>query len=253
MIFETVIGVEVHAQLRTNSKMFCGCGTTFGLSANSQTCPVCLGLPGSLPVINRTAVDMAVRAGLALNCTIASNNRFARKNYFYPDLPKGVAAGFVLPVRRRRMTPTGNRSNVLYTLWFIGSVANGSLAGKWGAGESYFMTSIAALCICAGILSGEWRRLAAGWRPALQWASAVLIPLLFIAQGSRLLHLPTQGRLFKTIAGVAGLPVDQRFEQRGYTVIGDVGVFIDSQGLLQYYDSQGYTQLGRPPNAIDVE
>ena len=89
MIFETVIGVEVHAQLRTNSKMFCSCGTTFGLSANSQTCPVCLGLPGSLPVINRTAVEMAVRAGLALNCTIAPNNRFARKNYFYPDLPKG--------------------------------------------------------------------------------------------------------------------------------------------------------------------
>ncbi|NGZ09834.1 MAG: Asp-tRNA(Asn)/Glu-tRNA(Gln) amidotransferase subunit GatB [Nitrospira sp. LK70] len=89
MIYETVIGVEVHAQLRTKSKMFCGCGTTFGLSANSQTCPVCLGLPGSLPVINRTAVDMAVRAGLALNCTIATNNRFARKNYFYPDLPKG--------------------------------------------------------------------------------------------------------------------------------------------------------------------
>ena len=89
MIFETVIGVEVHAQLRTNSKMFCGCGTTFGLSANSQTCPVCLGLPGSLPVINRTAVEMAVRAGLALNCTIAASNRFARKNYFYPDLPKG--------------------------------------------------------------------------------------------------------------------------------------------------------------------
>ncbi|MDF0677399.1 MAG: Asp-tRNA(Asn)/Glu-tRNA(Gln) amidotransferase subunit GatB [Nitrospira sp.] len=89
MIFETVIGVEVHAQLRTKSKMFCGCGTTFGLSANSQTCPVCLGLPGSLPVINRTAVEMAVRAGLALNCTIDTNNQFARKNYFYPDLPKG--------------------------------------------------------------------------------------------------------------------------------------------------------------------
>jgi aspartyl-tRNA(Asn)/glutamyl-tRNA(Gln) amidotransferase subunit B len=89
MIFEAVIGVEVHAQLRTNSKMFCGCGTTFGLSANSQTCPVCLGLPGSLPVINRTAIEMAVRAGLALNCMITANNRFARKNYFYPDLPKG--------------------------------------------------------------------------------------------------------------------------------------------------------------------
>lgn len=89
MIFETVIGVEVHAQLRTASKMFCGCGTTFGLSANSRTCPVCLGLPGSLPVINRTAVEMAVRAGLALNCTITASNQFARKNYFYPDLPKG--------------------------------------------------------------------------------------------------------------------------------------------------------------------
>lgn len=89
MSFETIIGVEVHAQLRTNSKMFCGCGTTFGLSANSQTCPVCLGLPGSLPVINRMAVEMAVRAGLALNCTIATTNQFARKNYFYPDLPKG--------------------------------------------------------------------------------------------------------------------------------------------------------------------
>lgn len=89
MTYETVIGVEVHAQLRTNSKMFCGCGTTFGLSANSQTCPVCLGLPGSLPVINCTAVDMAVRAGLALNCMIDTNNQFARKNYFYPDLPKG--------------------------------------------------------------------------------------------------------------------------------------------------------------------
>ena len=89
MTYEVVIGVEVHAQLRTHSKMFCGCGTTFGLSANSQTCPVCLGLPGSLPVINRTAIEMAVRAGLALNCTITRDNQFARKNYFYPDLPKG--------------------------------------------------------------------------------------------------------------------------------------------------------------------
>jgi len=89
MTYEVVIGVEVHAQLRTKSKMFCGCGATFGRSPNSQTCPVCLGLPGSLPVINRMAVEMAVRAGLALNCTIGEHNRFARKNYFYPDLPKG--------------------------------------------------------------------------------------------------------------------------------------------------------------------
>lgn len=89
MTYEVVIGVEVHAQLRTHSKMFCGCGTVFGATANSQTCPVCLGLPGSLPVINRMAVEMAVRAGLALNCTITTTNQFARKNYFYPDLPKG--------------------------------------------------------------------------------------------------------------------------------------------------------------------
>ncbi|MDZ4732524.1 MAG: Asp-tRNA(Asn)/Glu-tRNA(Gln) amidotransferase subunit GatB [Nitrospirota bacterium] len=89
MIYEVVIGVEVHAQLRTKSKLFCGCGTMFGLTANSQTCPLCLGLPGTLPVINQAAVEMAVRAGLALNCTIAANNLFARKNYFYPDLPKG--------------------------------------------------------------------------------------------------------------------------------------------------------------------
>jgi aspartyl-tRNA(Asn)/glutamyl-tRNA(Gln) amidotransferase subunit B len=89
MNYEVVIGVEVHAQLRTQSKMFCGCSTAFGRSANSQTCPVCLGLPGSLPVINKVAVEMAVRAGAALNCTIGRQNRFARKNYFYPDLPKG--------------------------------------------------------------------------------------------------------------------------------------------------------------------
>ncbi|MEW6246178.1 MAG: Asp-tRNA(Asn)/Glu-tRNA(Gln) amidotransferase subunit GatB [Nitrospirota bacterium] len=89
MVYEVVIGVEVHAQLRTRSKMFCACGTAFGLAANTQTCPVCLGMPGTLPVINRNAVEMAIRTGLALNCTIRSDNRFARKNYFYPDLPKG--------------------------------------------------------------------------------------------------------------------------------------------------------------------
>lgn len=89
VVYEVVIGVEVHAQLRTRSKMFCACGTAFGLAANTQTCPVCLGMPGTLPVINRNAVEMAIRTGLALNCTIRSDNRFARKNYFYPDLPKG--------------------------------------------------------------------------------------------------------------------------------------------------------------------
>lgn len=89
MTYEVVVGVEVHAQLRTRSKMFCGCGTTFGAAPNTLVCPVCLGLPGSLPVVNRAAVEMAIRAGLALNCTIETASRFARKNYFYPDLPKG--------------------------------------------------------------------------------------------------------------------------------------------------------------------
>ncbi|HSE58427.1 MAG TPA: Asp-tRNA(Asn)/Glu-tRNA(Gln) amidotransferase subunit GatB [Nitrospiraceae bacterium] len=89
MTYEVVVGVEVHAQLRTRSKMFCGCGTTFGAAPNTLVCPVCLGLPGSLPVVNRTAVEMAIRAGLALNCTIETASQFARKNYFYPDLPKG--------------------------------------------------------------------------------------------------------------------------------------------------------------------
>ncbi|MGH8760943.1 MAG: Asp-tRNA(Asn)/Glu-tRNA(Gln) amidotransferase subunit GatB [Burkholderiales bacterium] len=87
--YETVIGLEVHAQLKTQSKMFCACGTRFGLPANTQTCPICLGMPGTLPVVNKTAIEMAIQAGLALNCTINAKNRFARKNYFYPDLPKG--------------------------------------------------------------------------------------------------------------------------------------------------------------------
>ncbi len=89
MTFEAVIGLEVHAQLSTQSKMFCGCGTEFGLPANTRTCPVCLGLPGSLPVINRRAVELAVKTGVALNCEVGATNQFARKNYFYPDLPKG--------------------------------------------------------------------------------------------------------------------------------------------------------------------
>ena len=89
MTFEPVIGLEVHAQLRTQSKMFCGCATEFGAPANARTCPVCLGLPGSLPVVNARAVEMAIRTGLALNCTVRTTNQFARKHYFYPDLPKG--------------------------------------------------------------------------------------------------------------------------------------------------------------------
>ena len=86
--FDPVMGLEVHVELGTVTKMFCGCSTEFGAEPNSQVCPVCLGLPGSLPVMNRTAVESAIRIGLALNCSIASWCRFARKNYFYPDMPK---------------------------------------------------------------------------------------------------------------------------------------------------------------------
>jgi aspartyl-tRNA(Asn)/glutamyl-tRNA(Gln) amidotransferase subunit B len=86
--FDPVLGLEVHVELNTHTKMFCGCPTTFGAEPNTQVCPTCLGLPGSLPVVNRVAVESAMRIGLALNCEIASWCRFARKNYFYPDMPK---------------------------------------------------------------------------------------------------------------------------------------------------------------------
>jgi aspartyl-tRNA(Asn)/glutamyl-tRNA(Gln) amidotransferase subunit B len=87
--FTTVIGLEVHVQLQTRTKLFCGCSTKFGAAPNTQVCPTCLGLPGSLPVMNRQAFDLAVRAALALDCRIAPFTKWDRKNYFYPDLPKG--------------------------------------------------------------------------------------------------------------------------------------------------------------------
>lgn len=87
--YEVVIGLEVHAQLLTKSKIFCGCSTRFGDAPNSNVCPVCLGLPGTLPVLNKRAVELGMSAALALNCTVHEHSRFARKNYFYPDLPKG--------------------------------------------------------------------------------------------------------------------------------------------------------------------
>src|SRR5690606_11107842 len=86
--YEVVIGLEIHAELLTNAKVWCGCSTAFGAAPNTKVCPVCLGLPGSLPVLNRQAVAYAIKAGLALNCSIAPTARFDRKHYFYPDLPK---------------------------------------------------------------------------------------------------------------------------------------------------------------------
>jgi aspartyl-tRNA(Asn)/glutamyl-tRNA(Gln) amidotransferase subunit B len=99
MEFETVIGLEIHAQLKTDSKIFCGCSTRFGAPPNTQTCPICLGLPGTLPVLNKKVVEFAIKMGLATGATINHFNQFARKNYFYPDLPKGYQTSqFDLPI-----------------------------------------------------------------------------------------------------------------------------------------------------------
>ena len=99
--FETVIGLEVHCQLDTHSKLFCSCPTTFGAEANRNTCPVCLGWPGSLPVLNEQALRFAVKTGLALNCEIAERLKFDRKNYFYPDLPKAYQISqYDMPVNK---------------------------------------------------------------------------------------------------------------------------------------------------------
>jgi aspartyl-tRNA(Asn)/glutamyl-tRNA(Gln) amidotransferase subunit B len=101
MEYEPVIGLEIHAQLKTESKIFCGCSTKFGESPNTHTCPVCLGMPGVLPVLNRKVVEYTLRMALATHCSIAPLGRFARKNYFYPDLPKGYQISqYELPLAR---------------------------------------------------------------------------------------------------------------------------------------------------------
>src|SRR5262249_40452162 len=86
--YEAAIGLEVHAHLPTRTKMFCGCSTAFGARPNTQTCPICQGMPGTLPVINRRAIEFGIRTALAINCTVNADNRFARKHYYYPDMPK---------------------------------------------------------------------------------------------------------------------------------------------------------------------
>src|SRR5438874_13231008 len=113
MTWEAVIGLEVHARLLTRTKIFCACATDFGAPPNTHVCPVCLGYPGALPVMNRKAVELAMRAALATGCAIHERSIFARKNYFYPDLPKGyqisqfeeplATGGAIGPVRIRRL------------------------------------------------------------------------------------------------------------------------------------------------------
>jgi len=99
MKYEAVIGLEVHAQMLTDSKIFCGCSTKFGSEPNTQTCPICIGMPGVLPVLNKKALEFAAKTGLATDCKISSYSRFARKNYFYPDLPKGYQISqYELPI-----------------------------------------------------------------------------------------------------------------------------------------------------------
>jgi aspartyl-tRNA(Asn)/glutamyl-tRNA(Gln) amidotransferase subunit B len=113
MSYEAVIGLEIHAQLLTATKIFCGCPTRFGAPPNAHVCPVCLGLPGALPVLNRRAVDLALRAGLALGCQVRPRSVFARKNYFYPDLPKGYQISqYDQPLigRGRVEVPSGDRT-----------------------------------------------------------------------------------------------------------------------------------------------
>jgi aspartyl-tRNA(Asn)/glutamyl-tRNA(Gln) amidotransferase subunit B len=101
MEYETIIGLEVHAQLLTESKIFCGCSTRFGESPNHLTCPVCLGMPGVLPVLNRKVVELTIKTALAVNCQVVRYSQFARKNYFYPDLPKGYQISqYELPLAR---------------------------------------------------------------------------------------------------------------------------------------------------------
>ena len=109
MKYEAVIGLEVHAQLLTKTKIFCGCSTEFGAPPNTHTCPVCLGMPGVLPVLNRKVVEYTLRMALATNCAVAPESRFARKNYFYPDLPKGYQISqYELPIAEHGHISSGS-------------------------------------------------------------------------------------------------------------------------------------------------
>jgi aspartyl-tRNA(Asn)/glutamyl-tRNA(Gln) amidotransferase subunit B len=138
--YEAVIGLEVHAQLLTKSKLFCGCSTRFGAPPNTQVCPVCLGLPGALPVPNCEAIHLAMRAGLALGCQIERHSRFARKNYFYPDLAKGYQISqFELPLNRHgtlRIESEDGERDVSITRIHVEEDAAKNIHGAGGSNET---------------------------------------------------------------------------------------------------------------------
>ncbi len=141
MEYETVIGLEVHAQLKTRSKIFCNCSTEFGGSPNHHTCPVCLGMPGVLPVLNREVVNFALRTALALHCKINPFSRFARKNYFYPDLPKGYQISqYELPISehgRLTIDINGDEKKIGITRIHLEEDAGKNIHGEQGDPYSY--------------------------------------------------------------------------------------------------------------------
>ena len=113
MAWETVMGLEVHVELATKSKIFCSCTTEFGGEPNTHCCPICTGMPGTLPVVNKQVVNFAMKAGIALNCDITQYNKFDRKNYFYPDLPKAYQISqLYLPICQNGRVPIEIESGV---------------------------------------------------------------------------------------------------------------------------------------------
>jgi aspartyl-tRNA(Asn)/glutamyl-tRNA(Gln) amidotransferase subunit B len=141
MKYEAVIGLEVHAHMLTATKIFCGCSTTFGSEPNSQTCPVCIGMPGVLPVLNKKALKYAVKTGLATNCTISLSSRFARKNYFYPDLPKGYQISqYELPICEHghiEIVTDGEIKRIGITRIHMEEDAGKNIHGSASGGDSY--------------------------------------------------------------------------------------------------------------------